>query len=125
MQYAILAHTTFTNHPIIVLDLAGINVVDRFAAVFLADPFRRGVVLDDHLSGRTQLTNRQSRFIRIAPDDSPIPACLFRGLRLRWSLLGEHCHRNRECKYRCKQQSEQSFCHGDLLLQDFFCGKEQ
>jgi len=29
----------FTNHPIIILDLAGINVVDRFAAVFLADHF--------------------------------------------------------------------------------------
>jgi hypothetical protein len=76
MQYAILAHTAFRNHPIIVLDLAGINVVDRFAAVFLADRFRRGVVLDGHLSGRTQLTNRRSRFIRIASDDSPIPPCL-------------------------------------------------
>ena len=37
------------NHPITIFDLAGINVVDFFAAVLLADPPSRAVVMDGPL----------------------------------------------------------------------------
>src|ERR1700730_8309203 len=46
MEYAFLIPGAFGYHPVTVFNLAGIDVVDFFAAVFLAHPFRRTVVLD-------------------------------------------------------------------------------
>ena len=58
MKYTILVPSTLADHPIIVLDLGSIDVVDLFAAVLLTDPLGRAVLLDRLLDVRTQRTNR-------------------------------------------------------------------
>src|SRR6266851_9089062 len=63
VKYAILTPSAFGYHPVTIFNLAGINVVDRFAAVLLADPFRRAVELHGPLLGRILVTNGQRRFI--------------------------------------------------------------
>src|SRR3989442_10761390 len=78
------------DHPITIFDLAGINVVDLFAAVLLADPPSRAVVMDGPFIRSTYLRNCQSGLIRIVPDDISLPAALLRHLiRLFHLLLSE------------------------------------
>src|ERR1700674_5241670 len=57
VEYAILIPSAFGYHPVPIFNLAGIDVVDFFAAVLLADPFRRTVVLDGLLVARTHANN--------------------------------------------------------------------
>src|SRR5882762_9709636 len=76
LEYAILAPSALADYSITVFNLAGINVVNRLAAVLLTDPSRRAVVSDEPLLARTHLTNCQRRFILTAPDDIAFPAIL-------------------------------------------------
>src|SRR3984893_16392209 len=90
MEYAILIPSAFGYHPVPVFNLAGIDVVDFFAAVLLADPFRRTVVLDGLLVARTHATNRQCRVILNYSWYNTLPTPRLRSLRLLGSLLREH-----------------------------------
>jgi len=58
VENAILIPGARADHSITVFNLAGINLVDLFAAVLLTNPVRRAVVLDGLLDARTHLTNR-------------------------------------------------------------------
>src|SRR5438445_1365784 len=117
VKFALLVVSAPADHPITVLNLAGINVVDLFTAVLLTGPLGRTVVVDDLLSARAPLTNGQRRFILIATRDHALPARLLRGLLLSLllggsllrfllfgALLREYRHRQREDKYRREQQ---------------------
>src|ERR1700674_2208855 len=73
MEYAILIQSAFGYHPVTVFNLAGINVVDFFAAMLLADPSRRAVVLDGLLVARSHVTNGQCRLILTDPDYNALP----------------------------------------------------
>src|SRR4029077_1742767 len=106
MEYAVLAPSPFADHSIIVFNLACINAVALLAAVLLTDPSGRAVVLDGHLSSTAALTNGQCSLVGTAPDDRTIPAGLLRGLRLGGSFLRERCRRQRQGKYKPKQQNE-------------------
>jgi hypothetical protein len=74
VEYAVFVVGALADHPIIVFYLAPINVVDRFATVLLTDSFRRAVVGNDLLDGRTHLANGQRRFVLIASYDNALPA---------------------------------------------------
>src|SRR5438270_4807319 len=82
VECAILIPSAFGYHPVTLFNLAGINVVDFFAAVLLADPFRRTVVLDSLLMARTHRTNGQRRFISTDPGYHTLPTRRLRCLRL-------------------------------------------
>src|SRR5438046_3272278 len=82
MQYTFIAQSAIADHSITIFNLAGINIVDLFAAVRLADPLRRAIVLHSLLFAGTRLANGQGGFIRTAPDDNPLPAILLRHLSI-------------------------------------------
>src|ERR1700730_1861622 len=90
MEYAILIPSAFGYHPVTVFNLAGIDVVDFFAAVLLADPFRRTVVLDGLFVARTHAANGQCGLILTDPGYHTLPTRRLRCLRLLGSLLREH-----------------------------------
>ena len=46
MEFAVLVVGASADHPITVLNLAGINLVDLFAAMLLTDPLGRAVVVN-------------------------------------------------------------------------------
>src|SRR5260370_40883118 len=81
MEYAILIPSAFGYHPVTVFNLAGINVVDFFAAMLLADPSRRAVVLDGLLVARSHVTNGQCRLVLADPDYNGLPPRRLRCLR--------------------------------------------
>src|SRR5438477_9777077 len=112
MEYTIIAQSALADHSITIFNLAGINIVDLFAAVRLADPLGRAIVLHSLLLARTRLSNSQGVFVRTAPDDSSLPAVLLRHLvHFFHLLLGgsrlDKQYQYRESKYRSAQQSEQ------------------
>src|SRR6266852_4234889 len=90
LEYAILTPSAFGYHPVTLFNLAGIDVVDFFTAVLLADPFRRAVELHGPLLGRILVTNGQRRFILTDRDYNALPTRRLRCLRLLGSLLREH-----------------------------------
>src|SRR5437667_8099396 len=63
VKYAFVPNAS-GDHPITIFDLAGINVVDLFAAVLLADPPSRAVVMHGPLIRSTYLPNCQTGLIR-------------------------------------------------------------
>src|SRR5437899_9846954 len=50
MEYTIIAQSALADHSITIFNLAGINIVDLFAAVRLADLLGRAIVLHSLLS---------------------------------------------------------------------------
>lgn len=92
VECAVFAPSTQADHPIIVLNLAGIDVVHLFTVVLLTGPLGRAVVTDSLLDIRAPRTNRQGRFILIASGDDTLAAGLLRGHRFRRfrALLREH-----------------------------------
>src|SRR5206468_3470897 len=92
MQYSVFVPSAQADHAIIVLNLAGIDVVYGFTVVLLTGPLGRAVVQDSLLDIRVSIPNRQSRIIFIASGDNTLHTALLRGLPFRRfrSLLREH-----------------------------------
>src|SRR5260370_30153564 len=105
MEYAILIPSAFGYHPVTVFNLAGINVVDFFAAMLLADPSRRAVVLDGLLVARSHVTNGQCRLILADPDYNTLPTRRLRCLRLVGPALRPPRREQREETQQRKQPS--------------------
>ena len=75
VEFTLFLPSALADHWITVFYLTGINIVDLFAAVRLADPLRRAIVLHSLLFAGTRLANGQGGFIRTAPDDNPLRSC--------------------------------------------------
>src|SRR6266571_2310264 len=82
MEFALVIVIPQADHPVVILNLIGINDVDLFAAVLLTREFSRAVVMDGLLHTRTGLAHGQRRLILIAPDDHALPAGLLRSFPL-------------------------------------------
>src|SRR5438132_5078280 len=90
VEHAVLVPSSHADHPVVVIDLASIDVVDFLAAMLLTSEFGRAVVRDRLLHARAPLTNCQRGFILIASGDNTLPAsllCGFFGFSLSGSRL--------------------------------------
>src|SRR2546427_2902096 len=90
VHHAVLVPSSHADHPVVVIDLASIDVVDFLAAMLLTSEFGRAVVRDRLLHARAPLTNCQRGFILIASGDNTLPAsllCGFFGFSLSGSRL--------------------------------------
>ena len=72
----ILVPSAFHDHPITICNLTDIDVIDLFAAVLLADPPRRAVVLNSHVSMGIDFPDGQGGFVWIAAYDIPLQSGL-------------------------------------------------
>src|SRR5438552_4593608 len=90
VEHAVLVPSSHADHPVVVIDLASIDVVDFLAAMLLTSEFGRAVVRNGLLHARAPLTNCQRGFILIASGDNTLPAsllCGFFGFSLSGSRL--------------------------------------
>src|SRR2546429_883641 len=90
VHHAVLVPSSHADHPVVVIDLASIDVVDFLAAMLLTSEFGRAVVRNGLLHARAPLTNCQRGFILIASGDNTLPAsllCGFFGFSLSGSRL--------------------------------------
>src|SRR5437016_8371035 len=78
VHHAVLVPSSHADHPVVVIDLASIDVVDFLAAMLLTSEFGRAVVRNGLLHARAPLTNCQRGFILIASGDNTLPASLDR-----------------------------------------------
>src|SRR5207245_8579573 len=70
VEHAVLVPSSHADHPVVVIDLASIDVVDFLAAMLLTSEFGRAVVRDRLLHARAPLTNCQRGFILLASGDN-------------------------------------------------------
>src|SRR5438094_8603072 len=82
VKFALLVVSAQADHPITVLNLAGINDFRVCTEVLLTNPLGRAVVMDGLLDARAPLTNGQRRFILIASRYNAVPPSPLRGLLL-------------------------------------------
>src|SRR5207237_1959250 len=87
VHHAVLVPSSHADHPVVVIDLASIDVVDFLAAMLLTSEFGRTVVRNGLLPARAPLTNCQRGFILIASGDNTLPASLLCGF-FAFSLSG-------------------------------------
>src|SRR5207248_2634535 len=90
VEHAVLVPSSHADHPVVVIDLASIDVVDFLAAMLLTSEFGRAVVRDRLLHARAPPTNCQRGLIFIASGDNTLPAsllCGFFGFSLSGSRL--------------------------------------
>src|SRR5437588_9180389 len=90
VHHAVLVPSSHADHPVVVIDLASIDVVDFLAAMLLTSEFGRTVVRNGLLHARAPLTNGQRGFILITSGDDTLPAsllCGFFGFSLSGSRL--------------------------------------
>src|SRR5258708_3788381 len=92
VQYAVFVKGTQADHAIIVLNLAGIDIVHCLTVVLLTGPLGRTVVLDSPLDIRVPIPNHQGRLVLIASRDNTLHTVLLRVLPFRRfrALLCEH-----------------------------------
>src|SRR5947199_2930804 len=79
VHHAVLVPSSHADHPVVVIDLASIDVIDFLAAMLLTSEFGRAVVRDRLLHARAPLTNGQRGFVLVASGDNTIPASLLSG----------------------------------------------
>src|SRR5690348_901037 len=77
VQESPLVVTAQADNAVIIAYLAGINVIDLLAAVFLADPPRPIVVHNLLYNVRTSLPDAQRLFFFVASGNDSLPAGLF------------------------------------------------
>src|SRR5207244_5181031 len=72
VHHAVLVPSSHADHPVVVIDLASIDVVDFLAAMLLTSEFGRAVVRNGLLHARAALTDRPRGFILMASVDSTL-----------------------------------------------------
>src|SRR2546427_3305086 len=82
VKFAFLVVSAQADHPITVLNLAGINDFRVCTEVLLTNPLGRAVVMDGLLDARAPLTNGKRRFILIVYRYNVVPPSRLRGLLL-------------------------------------------
>src|SRR5881396_773861 len=119
VHHAVLVPSSHADHPVVVIDLASIDVIDFLAAMLLTSEFGRAVVRNRLLHARAPLTNGQRGFVLVASGDNTLPASLLCGFFgfslsgsrlciLRFVLRGNQSQ-GQKGKHRRKTQRSESF----------------